>query len=691
MFMKAFVVSVMMSMITLACAHEEEIPKVDTEVETEEKEEEEKKTAAESVSIADLKQLSVKAGETVQMKAVIVPADADEKPVWTSSDTEVFTVDAESGELQAVAAGMAELRASVSGASASIPVLVHGDLWIEQTDALVRPVSFENFAFTTDTIRLARGETATFQGIVYASTNQGVVSPEITRFALEGQEGIAVEPELYWLRDIKCSEKWDAWAGGRAPDAYPSYRLMIPDPQMPVQEEAVSLDASQRRALWAEFTIPEGLQAGLYKGRVEVTGASEKAGLDFYVQVYDVTLPQEQSMNIVQWMNTDRMSIMNNGEAVDMEAVYETYAPEIVGFMNDYGQNCWLPLNSGYNVKASFSVGAEYNAEKGIYQMKYTFNDEYWARDFEFFEEHCKGLKQIHGKNIVAARDATNGWLTVTSYRLDENGGVAVDGSGAPMHTYVTFPNDDPKEIEMSKTLLRDYFYQLQEYLRSHRLKDGRTWLDIYVQTVTDEPNDKLAEAYNQISRIIREAAPDLKRLEPLETGLLDPSVLDYPCPTLGKIHEFRAVGDQVQWMYTCMQPQGNYANRFIRIPLFKTRLVHWVQYKYGASGYLHWGLNYWQGAPDENPWADASGSYIGGDMWIIWPGYRTVYPSIRLSAMRDGIRDYELLKMVEGVSPAKAEEICGKVVRSNAYYNLEVSNFRQVRREMLEFLEDSL
>lgn len=76
--------------------------------------------------------------------------------------------------------------------------------------------------------------------------------------------------------------------------------------------------------------------------------------------------------------------------------------------------------------------------------------------------------------------------------------------------------------------------------------------------------------------------------------------------------------------------------------------------------------------------------------MWIIWPGYRKVYPSVRLSAMRDGIRDYELLRMVEQRSASKAQEICAKVVTDNATYNLDVNDFRITRQEMLEYLENN-
>ena len=103
--------------------------------------------------------------------------------------------------------------------------------------------------------------------------------------------------------------------------------------------------------------------------------------------------------------------------------------------------------------------------------------------------------------------------------------------------------------------------------------------------------------------------------------------------------------------------------------------------------GYLHWGLTYWEGA-DKGPYEDVTGTYPGGDMFIVYPGYREIYPSIRLSVMRDGINDYDLLKMVEEISPEMADEFCGRVVQNNATYNTDVASFRQLRKEILEYLE---
>ena len=180
--------------------------------------------------------------------------------------------------------------------------------------------------------------------------------------------------------------------------------------------------------------------------------------------------------------------------------------------------------------------------------------------------------------------------------------------------------------------------------------------------------------------------------MDPLGTLKIKSEVLDIPCPCIDRLVDDYPDGypwhdRQTRWIYSAVGPQGDAINRFIRIPLIKTRLMHWLNYRYKAVGYLHWGLNYWVGAPNGDPWKDAAGSYIGGDMFIIWPGYRTAYPSIRLAAMRDGIRDFELLKMLGESDPAKAMELCRSKASDYLTHNTNVDEFRQTRKTILELL----
>lgn len=54
---------------------------------------------------------------------------------------------------------------------------------------------------------------------------------------------------------------------------------------------------------------------------------------------------------------------------------------------------------------------------------------------------------------------------------------------------------------------------------------------------------------------------------------------------------------------------------------------------------------------------------------------------------MRDGIMDYELLKMLSQKDPDKAKEICSQIVYGFDSYNTDVKVFLEKRKMILELL----
>lgn len=151
---------------------------------------------------------------------------------------------------------------------------------------------------------------------------------------------------------------------------------------------------------------------------------------------------------------------------------------------------------------------------------------------------------------------------------------------------------------------------------------------------------------------------------------------------------ERKKAGDEL-WFYTCLAPKGQYMNRFIDQQLIKTRLLHWMNFKYDMTGYLHWGYNQYQG----DPFVDLEPNWGGdtylppGDSHIVYPGRRGPLSSIRLEAMRDGLEDFELLKLLAKKNPKKAEKISNSVIRSMTDYNIDPAEFRTARAELIKAL----
>jgi hypothetical protein len=186
---------------------------------------------------------------------------------------------------------------------------------------------------------------------------------------------------------------------------------------------------------------------------------------------------------------------------------------------------------------------------------------------------------------------------------------------------------------------------------------------------------------YAKLSRFYHDHAPKLRHIDAISaseliTGFGADIDIPVPCtPHLGDPDGYylnRArEGRQPVWWYTCCGPAGRYANRFVYMPLINTRMIHWQSYAFGISGYLHWGYNFWHrvgqnasGWPGINGYADYTlvnpyrehcPLWPVGDCCIVYPDPRWwedhgPISSLRYEAMRAGLQDYELLRMLDGL-----------------------------------------
>ena len=119
-------------------------------------------------------------------------------------------------------------------------------------------------------------------------------------------------------------------------------------------------------------------------------------------------------------------------------------------------------------------------------------------------------------------------------------------------------------------------------------------------------------------------------------------------------------------WAYTCIKP--NYPDPTFHIDDYNlgTRISGWMEKKFGVNGYLYWAVNTYQAINEDewryvNPYETAErASYCAGDGYLVYPGayYGSEYPfpSVRLTAYRDSMDDYDALCVYENILSDAAE-----------------------------------
>ena len=155
-----------------------------------------------------------------------------------------------------------------------------------------------------------------------------------------------------------------------------------------------------------------------------------------------------------------------------------------------------------------------------------------------------------------------------------------------------------------------------------------------------------------------------------------------------------RAAGERI-WVYTCLVPGGPWLNRLLDMQRLRQTYIGWAAAKYDLSGFLHWGLNHYKADPFEHSVVDhpaqpnTNNRLPAGDSHVVYPGEDGPWSSHRFEAHRIGLEDYELLMMLKAKDPATADAIIEKVFRAFDDFSINVAEYRQARRELLEALDE--
>jgi len=430
-----------------------------------------------------------------------------------------------------------------------------------------------------------------------------------------------------------------------------------PDPLLEVA--SIDVAAGQAQPIWITVHVPVDTPPGTYRATVDIAGTIDGKDIQheqrLALRVFGATITKTRLWVTDWWgVNASHMKIAPTGGSPEYYDLMRRFARN----MAEHRHNVALISPMGH---AEFGVDA--NGELTVDFAEF----DRWVNIF--IEEGVIGM--IEGGHIGGR---AGGWVSPFNVRIVQ----AKDGKAVSSSV-------DPSSAE-ADAFYKWYFPQLTAHLRE------KGWFDIYAQHLADEPISTNVASYKAMADLVRTYAPGLRIIEASHAKDLTGS-MDIWVPQLNFLHtdfahyqERQRAGDEV-WFYTCVYPQGEYANRFIELPLLKTRLLHWINFKYGATGYLHWGYNQWTG---DSPFTHTTRPHGGppylpaGDPWIVYPGDDGPLDSIRFEAMRDGIDDHELLSQLAEHDARDAQNIARKHVVDFDRYDTDIEKFRASRRELL-------
>jgi hypothetical protein len=433
----------------------------------------------------------------------------------------------------------------------------------------------------------------------------------------------------------------------------------FPDPLF--EESTFALPAGETTPVWITVYAPAGAKPGMYKGEaVFHAGKRSLAKARFRIRVSRATVPAKQKLRITNWFGVD------GGSPGDVDRYWE-FVANLARVIGEHRQNVILtPVLS--------LTDARVNNGSLVYDFSRL---DRWVDIFT----NAGAAELIEGGHLMSRSKGYNSPLILPAFVVDD-GKVRIE----------SISPEDPRAEAHLNSFLPALYVHLKE----------KGWLGRYVQHVLDEAHGSEPPVYLRYVGLVRKLLPGVKTIDAIDqtAGLLG-DACDIWVPLLGRFDkDFDAIRQHVgkggeAWYYTCLYPRGRHLNRLIDYPLIKTRLLHWFNFRHDFTGYLHWGGNHW-GA---DPYGDTEISLVSGDETEVlpsgdafitypWREKNTIRPSVRLSAMREGIEDYELLQVVAAKNPEKARALARKAIPELTDYVRDVPAFRQLQAELLAAAE---
>lgn len=333
-------------------------------------------------------------------------------------------------------------------------------------------------------------------------------------------------------------------------------------------------------------------------------------------------------------------------------------------------------------------------------------------------------IKKFYGYDEVPMDVRRNYYSFLLEHRIDPT---------SLYHSYVSPAKEDLKFcIERGlRTMTLKYLPPSIELSLGHErlkfLKDytdflrDKGWLDKAVVYVADEAGPETYDRLKHNIGLIRQACPDLKTMAgsaPQKElyGYID--IWDPIMADEGEIKWNRYIpevcqarqraGDEVMW-YVAASPNYPYPNIKMDCPLVDARILFWITWKYGVTGFEYYYINLWGknvDGIDGKKWPEVewdSYSFISsrnaynGDGMLIYPGSEgKPYSSVRLENIRDGIEDYECFwilkeKLDELIEKDTEKKYIKVIEETKMILEIEddvVKNMREFTREPQKIIE---
>jgi hypothetical protein len=404
------------------------------------------------------------------------------------------------------------------------------------------------------------------------------------------------------------------------------------------------------RPVWLSIDIPSNAMAGLYSGQIEVRSEKQSFKLQISIRVQNHLLPKpnEWSYRLDLWQNP--WVIAEYYKVKPWGADHKSLLKKHMRLYADAGGK-YITTYAVHSPWADNSYMIEGNMIEWIRKK-----DGKWRFDYSIFDQYVQ-LAIEAGIDKAITLYTPIPWGDRFRY-IDEATG-----------NFVTEQWQATSEV--FKANWNIFLTDLKKHLES------KGWLNKTYLGINENAMEQTLAAI----KVIRDHSKQWKITyagdwHPELDGLLD----DYSCvfykePSLKDVQN-RSAKKQTSTYYICCTPA--YPNTFVFSPPVEGRWLGWYTMAHAYDGMLRWAYDAWPA----DPVRDARHLlWPAGDSYMIYPGGES---SIRFEKMREGIVDYEKIKILKAKSAVSTNAEVKNLLE-------ELNRHLQLFTAEKEFIEDQL
>lgn len=520
------------------------------------------------------------------------------------------------------------------------------EVWTADSMLRISPYAFPATVKSGRSIalELAKGEAESAQILVSTADDVEWKAGSLSIGELRNAAGVAFRGNVKWERQAYLARSPGYIKHPLGPDPSETW---FPDPLLPAAPFRVRKGSTQ--GLWVTFTAARDAAPGVYSGKIDVLEGGKAAGsVPVSIRVRDFELPKTFGL--------------------------ETAFTLMDGFLRARYPENWREMKrKAIDVMLDHRLNPDDITRTSLPEIE----------DLE--HARSRGMNRFNILNIVPEpKKGSKAKWTLTA---------------------------KPEEI-FNESFYSKFTARLRPYVAELRKRDLMRYAYVYG---FDERKSEYYEGIEKFWRRLKTDFPDLpvmttaKQYADMQMGNTNlPSLVscDWYCPCTYRWTEpinkmLRSKGMKV-WWYTCCGPRFPYANMSsYEYPLIEGRLILGAMtYHFGADGFLFWHVNKWNEATQ--PTFDCVDTYYPdwctkntyiiptpGDGTFLYPAKDRVLPSIRFAQIRDGVEDYEWMKMVEAkYGRTAADGRVKKLVPELTKFSRDPAALRKMRNALGNMIE---